>query len=772
MSEHPEDAHVEPEAAPPGPAPRNPLQIAWQRKPLVALGIVVGAVVAALVAAQRAPVYQSSAQVLVVKKFADAPLQPGSADPRAAFYEDYVSTHLASIRSQVVIDKAVKNGDLRSLPSFANAGNPTPLIIASLTASRDSKESGANNIINLTYKGPEAEDCRTVITAAINSYKEFLDEAYHNVSDETYNQASKHYDEIVVKLGQKNDEQAQLRQQAPLALAPTKDGVPASYLRLSDLENRRMGLLVRRAEIEERLKALDKAKKDGTAAEMVQVLSAAPGEKAASDNPLDQQLLPLLLEEQGLLRDYGEDHPQVRAVRKKIEMTREFLAPEKRATRLAGRPGSADDPVEACEKALRQELTGLKLSQDSLVELTAAERTEARALADLEIKDAKLRGEIGTLEQGKDVAIARLKAINEVRAHGGYDAKLISIPGPGSRTGTGMAQIILAGAAVGLLLGVGLAYLADMTDKSFRSPEEIRRRLGLPIVAHVPMMAEEAAPSSPDAPLLDRSLAIYHRPKSGEAEAARSLRTSLYFSTKGTTHKVIQITSPNMGDGKTTVASNLAIAIAQSGKRVVLVDGDMRRPRIHSMFGVRPEVGLSSVIVGEAPLSAALVESGIERLSLVTCGPRPENPAELLTQPRFEAVLEELRQQFDFVIVDTPPLLAVTDPAVVVSRMDGVFLVIRLSKNGRPAAERAREVLYHLQANVLGVVVNGVGRAAGAYGYEHYNYQYGYGGYYVSTAAETNGHAEGAAEAGAVKTHTARKRSHRTPAAWWRRWLR
>ena len=491
------------------------------------------------------------------------------------------------------------------------------------------------------------------------------------------------------------------------------------------------------------MKALRQARKDGKARDMVQALTAASADKTTADNSADLQLLPLMLEEQALLRNFGEDHPDVVAVRKKIEMTRDFLSPEKRAARLAsGQAAGSEDPVAAYERSLRQELATIHLSQQSLVGLTANERTEAQTLADFEIKDAKLQKEIAHLEQDRDENIARLKAINELRDHGGYDAKVISTPGTGSRTGTGMLQIILAGAAVGLLLGVGLAYLADMTDKSFRNPEEIRRRLGLPIVAHVPMMEEEGTPSSPDAPLLDRSLAIYHRPKSGEAEAARSLRTSLYFSTKGTTHKVIQITSPNMGDGKTTIAANLAIAIAQSGKRVVLVDGDMRRPRIHAMFGVRPEVGLSSVIVGEAPLSAAVVESGLERLSLIACGPRPENPAELLTQPRFEEVLAELRQQFDFVIVDTPPLLAVTDPAVVVSRMDGVFLVIRLSKNGRPAAERAREVLYHLQANVLGVVVNGVGKAAGAYGYEHYSYEYGYGGYYVSTTAETNGHAE------------------------------
>ncbi len=406
--------------------------------------------------------------------------------------------------------------------------------------------------------------------------------------------------------------------------------------------------------------------------------------------------------------------------------------------------------------------------------MTADHQKEARELARYEIQDASHRADIARTQQVYDQTIGRLKEINLIRDFGGYDAKVISTPGRGIRAGTGLVQFLLAGGVLGLLLGVGLAYLADVTDKSFRNPEEIRRRLGLPIVAHIPIIQEKGAPAELSGLPLDRSLAVYHRPNSGEAEAARGLRTALYFGTRGKRHKVIQITSPNMGDGKTTIASNLAIAIAQSGKRVVLVDADMRRPRLHAMFGIRPEIGLTSVIAGEAELSAAIVESGIDQLSLVTCGPRPANPAELLTQPPFEQILTELRERFDFVIVDTPPLLAVTDPAVVVSRMDGVFLVVRLSKNGRPAAERAREILHTVQAHVLGVVVNGVGRAAGAYGYDHYSYaygySYGYGTKYTAADGETNGHAENGT-AVAEATEKPPHRRHKS-AGWFGRWLR
>jgi succinoglycan biosynthesis transport protein ExoP len=721
---------------PPALPARNPLQIAWQRKPLVALGVLAGVAVAAIFASQKAPIYQSTAQVLVVKKHADAALpMPGGGNPSVGYYDDYVSTHLALIRSQVVIDKAVKKRDLGSLPSLSGRGNPTPAIIAALAAARDTKESGATNIVNLSYRGPVAEDCRVILNAVVESYKDFLDETYRNVSDDTLGLINKARDLLEKDLVEKEKKFAEFREKAVLAV-PAKEGPVAAPTRLGEQEVKR--LLIKKADIDERLKALAEAKTQEEARELVQALTTPAAEKAVAQDGFDHELTLLELEKRVLRQQYGEDHPRLLELREKIE----FLTAEKNAARVGGGGPADRDPVETYVKALQRERVAVELTLKSLGVLVADEQKEARDQARFEIQEALLRADIARTQQVYDQTISRLKEINLVRDFGGYDAKMISTPAPGGPTGTGSVQLLLAGAAVGLLAGVGLAYLSDVTDKSFRNPEEIRRRLGLPIVAHVPIMDDKDALSSPDAPQLEQSLAAYHRPKSGEAEAYRSLRTALYFSTRGKGHKVIQVTSPTMGDGKTTMASNLAIAIAQAGKRVVLVDADMRRPRVHAMFGVRPEHGLSSVIAGEAPLQATLVDSGIERLTLLTCGPRPENPAELLSQPQFELVLDELRQQFDFVIVDTPPLLAVTDPAIVVSRMDGVLLTVRVSKNGRPAAERAREILYSVHANVLGIVVNGVGKSNGTYGYDHYRYgyEYGYGGEYVSTTAETNGH--------------------------------
>jgi capsular exopolysaccharide synthesis family protein len=214
-----------------------------------------------------------------------------------------------------------------------------------------------------------------------------------------------------------------------------------------------------------------------------------------------------------------------------------------------------------------------------------------------------------------------------------------------------------------------------------------------------------------------------------QAEAYRGVRTALYFSTHSEGHKVVQITSPNSADGKSTLSANLAVSIAQSGKRVVLVDADLRKPTVHKVFGVSSRLGLSSVIVGDATPEAAIQDSGLPGLSIIPCGPLPPNPAELLTSPRFDELLGLLRERYDFVIVDTPPLLAVTDPSVVAARVDGVLLTLRRNKNDRPTAERARQILTTLGANVLGVVVNALARRDNGGGYGGYGGydQYGYG---------------------------------------------
>ncbi|MCI0683954.1 MAG: polysaccharide biosynthesis tyrosine autokinase, partial [Gemmataceae bacterium] len=486
----------------------------------------------------------------------------------------------------------------------------------------------------------------------------------------------------------------------------------------------------------------EEAVKKGVGFEAMAAATAADGRsfgKGAAERNLDEQLLPLQMKEQELLEDFGPDHPQVRSVRKRMELARDFhrqlTGKNQAATRLLA------DPVQAYVAALKHELRENEMNDKSLTQSLEKFKGEVRELSKYEVEEEHLRSEVQGLQQLLEATIKRLAEINLVRDAGGFDARILSRPGPGFKVAPNALQIILAGFILGALAGAGLAYLAEITDKSFRTPDEIRRRLGLPVFGHIPVIAaapESARASGPGQAHIDPLLCALHAPKSRDAEAFRAIRTALYFSAPcrgegrgegrgaggGGGQRVIQITSPSMGDGKSTVAANLAVSIAQSGKRILLIDADCRRPRQHKIFGLAAPVGLAGLIAGDSSVADSVQETAVPGLHLLPCGPVPHNPSELLTSPRFHQLLDDVRHHYDFVLVDTPPILAVTDPCVVASRVDGLLLTVRLSKQARPLAERAKEILNTLKVRVLGVVVNGVsGRdGAGMYRSDYYAY--------------------------------------------------
>lgn len=194
---------------------------------------------------------------------------------------------------------------------------------------------------------------------------------------------------------------------------------------------------------------------------------------------------------------------------------------------------------------------------------------------------------------------------------------------------------------------------------------------------------------------ISESVMTFHKPRSTISEAYRAVRTGLNFGIRGEGHRVIQVTSPDPGDGKSTFTANLAVSLAQTGKCVLLVDADFRRPRVAKIFGVDPSIGLCGAIQGLADFHDVIMPSGVQNLWLMPSGPYP-NPSELLGSQRFREVVDMLRDDYDYVLIDTPPVLAVTDPCVVAPRVDGVVLLIRITKDVRPHARRTVESLHEL----------------------------------------------------------------------------
>ncbi len=203
-----------------------------------------------------------------------------------------------------------------------------------------------------------------------------------------------------------------------------------------------------------------------------------------------------------------------------------------------------------------------------------------------------------------------------------------------------------------------------------------------------------------------KTLVTHEQPKSPVSEQYRTLRTNLQFSSVDQELSTMVVTSTTQSEGKSLTAANLAIAFAQQGKKVLLVDADMRRPTVHYTFRISNTFGLSNLLVGDHTLEQLVHESKVDNLDLLTCGPIPPNPSELLASNRMRELVGIAKQSYDLVIFDTPPVLAVTDPQILANETDGALLVVRSKKTEKDAAKRAKELLEQANANLLGAVLN------------------------------------------------------------------
>jgi capsular exopolysaccharide synthesis family protein len=273
--------------------------------------------------------------------------------------------------------------------------------------------------------------------------------------------------------------------------------------------------------------------------------------------------------------------------------------------------------------------------------------------------------------------------------------------------------------AIALVLALGVAFVRDFLDDSVKGKDDLERLApGMPVLGLIPVVTTWRSKEEP-------YLVSLAEPTSPAAEAFRTLRTSLQFLALDQPMRTLQVTSANAREGKTTTLANIAVALARSGQTVVVVCCDLRRPRIHEFFGLDNEIGFTSVLLGKVPLTAAVQEVPDQaRLMLLASGPLPPNPSELLSSKRTVEVFSSLQAEYDIVLIDSPPLLPVTDALVLSGRIDATLLVAVAGATTRKEATRAVELLRQVDAPLIGAVLNGVD-VEGAYGdsYQYYRYE-------------------------------------------------
>ena len=415
---------------------------------------------------------------------------------------------------------------------------------------------------------------------------------------------------------------------------------------------------------------------------------------------------------------YRDEHPKIQDLLREI-----------REAQLA-----IDQEVQFAMQTFYSQLESLKLKEMAVNRAQAdweAEATETSRKAD---EYANLLREVGRLRSLYDLVFSRLK---EVDISIGIEPETIrlmerAVP-PGAPTTPRRMQSIFMAALIGLGIGIGLVFGLEFIDDSIRYPEEVSTHLGIPFLGVIP-----AANWDPDD--LHTHVLTNMDQKSGLSEAYRNVRSSLLFSSGPNSPRVIALTSAVPKEGKTTTSLNISVSLAQAGQRVLLVDGDMRRGEIHKFFGLEGGRGLSDVLAGQAKPESVIQRTGLPNLDLVATGPFPATPAELILRNEFNAFIDYARRTYDRIVIDCPPVMAVSESSILASMVDGVVMVVWAGQTSRKLAQLSLQVLRQRGARILGCVLNNL--EFGRVGYYYYSTYYGYYDYdyrYDRPAAKKTG---------------------------------
>jgi capsular exopolysaccharide synthesis family protein len=295
---------------------------------------------------------------------------------------------------------------------------------------------------------------------------------------------------------------------------------------------------------------------------------------------------------------------------------------------------------------------------------------------------------------------------------------------------------VAVGLIAGFLLGFGIAWLREQLDSSIKTPDDIEHKLGLTFLGLVPIVEDDSASGESRRQRRGRrqrskphgeadgppELIVQRRPAGGASEAARSIRTNLMFMNPDKPYRTLLVSSAAPAEGKTTVACSVAISFAQGGQRVCIVDCDLRRPRLHRIFDRHGEAGVTNVLIGETTIEDVAKPTGIANLWSIPAGPLPPNPADILHSDRFRDFVRQLGERFDRIVIDSPPLVAVTDSAIISTVVDGVIFVVRAFKTGKHLSAQGLRALRDVEAPVVGAVLNAVDLDHHEYSYYYYFY--------------------------------------------------
>jgi polysaccharide biosynthesis transport protein len=756
-----------------------------RRKSIIILMALVGAGIGYLMYRRETPTYMSSLRFMLWTKNPPViahgePITPAVSLPKQQIL----------ITSQTIIDRAVAKGKLTELETFKNNPFPSGMLKSMIGVK---PVTNAAETLELSCRGLVAADLPSILDAVLGAYKDFLDDSSRNSGTES----SQLLELLLQRTGEQrrkdefryNELQTILRITGEDLMSqnvnPFADRQESVERSLADRMRELKDVQVKVGEIERAEATVDPNTKIGLlhilAMKAEQFLKFGSSHNSADVNErveIERRYLARIEDASNqidtidnqmteLRRDYGEKHPNILRLKSKLgeyERQRDkfqkalvdlqhedvkIKAEAKEQSKVQGSQLSdlQRQVIELYKLSLESEFINLRSSIESLEQERNALMTNEAENRQLIAEFNLLRSKIAQKETKDDQVLDRLTALSVQSSFNTTRVEEIDRPVQGAKVSPILTNYILFSMLIGGFVGTALAILVDRADMSFRNPYEIFQKMKVPVLCKVPNISKSKVKHDFNC---SPTLVTAIDPRSAAAEAFRSCRTAMLFFANHSGAKTYLVSSPSAGDGKSTTVSNLAVSLSQSGKRVCLLDCDLRRPRQHQHFGVSLKPGLIDISTGKSTLEEAIRPTFVENLSIVTSGGHPDNPGEFVVSPKFQEILSSLRDRFDIVLIDSPPLLPVADATSLSTQVDGTLLVFRIRKGVVLASTKARELLELVHAKMLGVIVNGVDQNPyyseyGGYNYTGYSgYNYAADRYYerqVKEYAETSGEA-------------------------------
>ncbi|TWT80842.1 Tyrosine-protein kinase ptk [Planctomycetes bacterium CA13] len=740
-----------------------------RRKGFIALGLFLGVAAAVLYFFLTPPTYRAKMEILVGQKSGDL-VKGATSDSSvegAEAAEDVLSTHIELMTSRRILQTAIDKHGLEDLASIAEVvaegRSSLKFVMDNLSVSKGGEGVARDaHILQASYDDPSPSDCAVILRAIFDEYAAYLKEHFEGTSTQAV--------DLLTELSDKTAQDVKDAEEAFASHVASStlmwDGQKARNIhkdRLMKIEESLLELTEQEAEVESRLAVITDflqntdpnsitdfnrlallSEKEVNRLKLLYEITRGDvaSEAFQAEQPIRQETaraeydeyLQLVMKEKKLAEKFSEGHPQVVSIREQIDLMRQFID-ENSAKITASEIRERMEPAEMLQTyvgLLKNDLSGIQKRREVLIRRSGAELILAKELEQVEMQTETMRREVLRRQELFKDTQDTLKELNFVRDYAGFSTDVIGDAETQRRPSWPNPLIVLAlGIFAGGLLGFGTALLADVMDTTFVDPDDVQHTLGAPVLAHVPRF-EPFKRKRKDPPLkIDSSIRVYHQPRSPSAEVFRVMRTGLLVEAKAKGLHVFQVTSPLPGDGKSTTSVNLATAFAQTGKRTLIIDADLRKPRVGRLLHLEGSLGLSDALRQSLDPSKVVQTTVQDNLFAVSAGSIPENPSELLQSDKFAQLLNAWRSEFDFIIVDTPPVLAVSDATIVSEETDAVLLTVRIVKNGRRSAKRARDILRQTGASIAAIVVNGYQTKDRSYGYtggydaEAYGYGYG-----------------------------------------------